>query len=372
MKDILNLLLNFFKVLNMKNVYLFLFTVSTCFAFSCSPNSNQVNNMDKIESNNKTMKTVNSSDENKEGVFAKIITNKGDILILLEYQKTPMTVGNFVGLAEGNIENDKKGKNVPFFDGLKFHRVIADFMIQGGCPLGNGTGDPGYKFPDEFHPELKHDKSGVLSMANSGPNTNGSQFFITHKETSWLDNKHSVFGYVVEGQDVVDNIQQDDIIESVKIIRIGKSAKNFDALSSFEDGQKEFKNEQLKKEKAVQDQLNKIAKGSKKTSSGLSYKIEKKGSGPNAKAGDIVSVHYTGLLTDGTKFDSSLDRGEPIEFPLGQGRVIKGWDEGISLLNIGAKATFIIPPNLAYGNRAMGPIPANSILIFEVELVDIK
>ena len=355
----------------MKNVYLFLFMVSTCFTFSCSSNSNQVNNMDNIESNNKTMEAPINS-ENPEGLYAKISTSRGDILILLEYQKTPMTVGNFVGLAEGKISNNKTEKNTPFFDGLKFHRVIADFMIQGGCPLGNGTGDPGYKFPDEFHPDLKHDKPGVLSMANSGPNTNGSQFFITHKDTPWLDNKHSIFGHVVEGQDVVDNIQQDDFIESVQILRVGSSANKFDALSSFEDGQKEFKKDQLEKEKAMQDQLNKISKGSKKTSSGLMYKMEKKGSGDNAKAGDVVSVHYTGYLPDGTKFDSSVDRGEPIEFPLGQGRVIKGWDEGISLLNIGAKATLIIPPNLGYGSRAMGPIPANSILIFEVELVDIK
>ena len=355
----------------MKNVYLFLFAVSTCFAFSCSSNSNQVNNMDKLEKNNKLIEESNYSDDH-DGLYAKITTSRGEILIFLEHQKTPMTVGNFVGLAEGKIINNKKGKNEPFFDGLKFHRVIADFMIQGGCPLGTGTGDPGYKFPDEFHPELKHDRPGILSMANSGPSTNGSQFFITHKETPWLDNKHSVFGHVVEGQDVVNNIQQDDFIESIKIIRVGSEAKKFDALSSFEDGQKEFKKEQLEKEKAMQDQLNKISKGAKKTESGLMYKIEKKGSGKNAKAGDVVSVHYSGFLTDGTKFDSSLDRGQPIEFPLGQGKVIKGWDEGISLLNIGAKATLIIPPNLGYGSRAMGPIPANSILIFEVELVDIK
>ena len=357
----------------MKNVYLLFITISICFAFSCTSNPNKVNNMDNIKSSadfsEESSEDISSNDN---GLFAKIKTNKGDILISLEFEKTPMTVGNFVGLVEGKIPNNKKEKNEPFFNGLKFHRVIADFMIQGGCPLGTGTGDPGYKFPDEFHPDLKHNKSGILSMANSGPNTNGSQFFITHKETPWLDNKHSVFGHVVEGQNVVDSIQQDDFIESIEIVRKGKKAKNFNALFSFEEGQKDFKKEQLEKEKEMQDQLNKISKGSKKTPSGLMYKIDKKGSGDYAKAGDIVSVHYTGFLPDGTKFDSSVDRGEPIEFPLGQGRVIKGWDEGITLLNIGSKATLIIPPSLGYGSRAMGPIPANSILIFEVELVDIK
>jgi peptidylprolyl isomerase len=314
-----------------------------------------------------------SQKNNNDTIYASIETTKGTIKANLYYDLTPVTVANFISLAEGeNKEVSEQYKGKKYYNGITFHRVIPDFMIQGGDPTGTGSGSPGYTFKDEFIDELKHNSAGILSMANAGPATNGSQFFITHKETPWLDNKHSVFGHVVEGQNVVDNIQQDDFIESIEIVRKGKKAKKFNALFSFEEGQKEFKKEQLEKEKEMQDQLNKISKGSKKTSSGLMYKIDKKGSGDYAKAGDIVSVHYTGFLPDGTKFDSSVDRGEPIEFPLGQGRVIKGWDEGITLLNIGSKATLIIPPSLGYGSRAMGPIPANSILIFEVELVDIK
>ena len=171
----------------------------------------------------------------EEGIYANINTTQGNILLKLEYIKTPLTVANFVGLAEGKIKNTAKELGTPFFDGLKFHRVIYPFMIQGGDPAGNGQGGPGYKFQDEFHPDLKHDKAGILSMANSGTATNGSQFFITHKETPWLDNKHTVFGSVISGQDVVDKTKQDDQIISVKIIRVGKPAKKWDAAKVFEE-----------------------------------------------------------------------------------------------------------------------------------------
>ena len=169
----------------------------------------------------------------EDGLYAKIITTKGDIIVYLEFEKTPLTVANFVGLAEGQIKNDAKNPGEPYFNGIIFHRVIKDFMIQTGDPTGTGRGGPGYKFKDEFHPDLKHDKAGILSMANSGPGTNGSQFFITHKDTPWLNNKHSIFGHVVEGQDVVNNIQNDDKIIEVKIIRNGKKAKKFNALETF-------------------------------------------------------------------------------------------------------------------------------------------
>ena len=317
---------------------------------------------------------INNNKSNLEnGMYAKINTTKGDILIQLEYVKTPLTVASFVGLAEGTMKNNKKGAGTPYYDGLKFHRVIADFMIQGGCPDGSGSGSPGYSFADEFHPDLKHDKGGVLSMANSGPATNGSQFFITHKETPHLDGKHSVFGHVVEGMDVVNTIAQDDVMNSVIIIREGSNAKAFDANSIFETAQVEINKANAKKAKKAKEEMKELIKGATTTKSGLAYFMIKEGEGVQASAGKTVSVHYTGKLADGTKFDSSYDRDAPIEFPLGQGRVIPGWDEGIALLKVGGKATFIIPPNLAYGERgAGGVIPPNATLIFEVELLDIK
>ena len=170
----------------------------------------------------------------EDGIYAKINTSKGLILLNLSFQKAPGTVANFIGLSEGKIENQKKTFGEPYYDGLNFHRVIPDFMIQGGCPEGTGLGGPGYKFKDEIHPELKHDKPGVISMANAGPGTNGSQFFITHTKTSWLDGKHTVFGHVIQGQDIVDQISQGDLIESIEIERVGQKAIKWDAVKEFE------------------------------------------------------------------------------------------------------------------------------------------
>lgn len=177
-----------------------------------------------------------------DGLYAEITTNRGAILVKLTMEETPMTVANFVGLAEGIIKNQAKEAGVPYYNGLLFHRVISkangdaqDFMIQGGDPTGTGSGDPGYRFADEFHPALKHDSPGVLSMANSGPGTNGSQFFITIVETPWLDNKHTVFGHVVEGMEIVNTSMTGDVMQTVKIIRIGNAAENFDAAKIFAD-----------------------------------------------------------------------------------------------------------------------------------------
>ena len=308
----------------------------------------------------------------KDGLYAKFHTSKGIIVVELTYKKTPGTVANFVGLSEGDIKNDSKEIGEPYYNGLKFHRVIPDFMIQGGCPKGSGTGGPGYQFDDEFSDELKHDSPGVLSMANSGPGTNGSQFFITHIATNWLDGKHTVFGKVQEGQEVVDKIKQDDLLNMIEIIRVGIEAKKWNALSAFEDFIKKKKTKKIANE-SVNSELLTHSTGMKETSSGLYYKIIKKGNNKTPKKGETVSVHYKGILLDGTVFDSSYDRDQPIEFSIGVGQVISGWDEGISLLSEGASAKFVIPSNLAYGTQgAGGVIPPDATLIFEVELIKIK
>ncbi|TWO34350.1 peptidylprolyl isomerase [Seonamhaeicola sediminis] len=309
----------------------------------------------------------------QDGLYAKFNTTKGEILVALEYKKTPGTVGNFVALAEGNLENSVKPQGTPYYNGLKFHRVIPDFMIQGGCPQGSGAGNPGYQFDDEFHPDLKHDGPGILSMANAGPGTNGSQFFITHVETPWLDNNHTVFGKVEQGQDVVNAIAQGDTIETLEIVRVGVEAEGFNAVEAFRtfEGARE---KRMAEEKAkAEAQLDKLAAGFEKTESGLRYQIIQKGDGIKAEKGKTVSVHYKGQLADGTVFDSSYKRNQPIDFPLGVGQVIPGWDEGIQLLKVGDKARLVIPSDLGYGSRgAGGVIPPNATLIFDVELMNVK
>ena len=312
-----------------------------------------------------------------DGMYAKFVTNKGDITCQLEFEKTPITVANFVGLAEGTKEfGGGAGKaGARFYDDLSFHRVIDNFMIQGGCPLGTGTGGPGYTFPDEIDPSLKHSSEGILSMANAGPGTNGSQFFITHVATPHLDGKHTVFGHVVTGMDVVNKIQKNDKLETIEIIRVGADAKAFksdqaafDALLASQESR--AKEKELSAMEEAMEQINGQYPDAITTDSGLKYVVVAEGEGETPTAGTSVKVHYTGKLLDGTKFDSSVDRGSPIDFPVGQGRVIKGWDEALLTMKKGEKRVLIIPADLGYGPSGRGPIPPNATMIFDVELID--
>ena len=311
----------------------------------------------------------------KDGLYAKISTERGDILLRLFYDKTPLTVINFAGLAMGTV-GPKKGQ--PFYDGLTFHRVIADFMIQGGCPLGTGSGTPGYAFPDEIDATLRHDNAGVLSMANAGPNTNGSQFFITHTATPHLDGKHTVFGQVVTGQQVVDAIRQGDHIQHIEIIRQGAEAERFKIdQESFNAALIARKAAAAKAQKSQQEAMEKRVKTrwpkAHRTASGLYTALVEEGSGSTPTQGTTIKVHYTGrLLSNDREFDSSRRRGEPIEFPVGTGMVIKGWDEGLAMMKKGEHRILIIPPELGYGTRGAGGglIPPDAWLVFDVELVD--
>jgi len=308
-----------------------------------------------------------------EGIYAVIYTQKGTLTLQLHYEKTPGTVGNFVGLAEGNLVNEVKQTGTPYYDGLNFHRVIPDFMVQGGCPQGSGVGGPGYQFDDEIDSSLRHNKAGILSMANAGPGTNGSQFFITHVPTPWLDGKHTVFGCVIEGQQIVDSITQGDKIDKIEIHRIGKDAQDWDAVTAFNSHIQKAQG-RIEAQKAKQaEEIDKESVGFQQTDSGLRYQIIQEGAGQQVANGQTVSVHYKGQLLDGTVFDSSYKRQQPIDFVLGQGQVIPGWDEGVSLLKVGDKARFVIPSDLAYGSRgAGGVVPPDAALIFDVELVAVS
>lgn len=338
-----------------------------------------------------------------DGLYAVMETDRGEIVAELFYEKTPLTVANFVTLAQGNnpkVKEDFKGK--PFFDGLTFHRVIADFMVQTGDPEGTGAGDPGYTFGDEIT-DLKHDKAGVLSMANYGPNThsNGSQFFITHKATPWLDGLHSVFGKVITGQEAVDAIEQGDKINSVKIIAKGEKAKRFNAVKTFEtELEKNLQkiaeaNDPIKYQQkhaallaGKKTELDSIRALAKATPSGLKiHFIESKVNGIQPKLNDPVSMIYTGYFENGIIFDSNdkievtkMDKYdavrdaqggyEPVNFQYGA-QMIPGFTEGIKKMKIGDRAILFVPSNLGYGAQgAGGVIPPDTDLIFDVQLLE--
>lgn len=326
-----------------------------------------------------------------EGIFATISTSKGDIVVSLEYVKAPVTVANFITLAEGKnpFVKVERLKGKPFYDGLKFHRVINDFMIQGGDPQGTGAGDPGYSFKDEFVSELKFEKGGVLAMANSGPATNGSQFFITHKETPWLNGKHTIFGHVVSGMDNVNKIVQDDIMTKITITRKGAAAKKFDAVKVFSNEMKKGELQKEESQKVVSAKAAYFASTKAKattTASGLKYVITQKGTGVKGAGGSTIYFHYAGYFEDGNLFDSSMSQvakaygkydanrdaqGGYKAFPFTVGKkdgMIPGFIEALDMMTDGEKAIFFLPSNLAYGEKgAGGVIPPNSTLVFEIE-----
>ena len=344
---------------------------------------------------------ANSQSKLSKGLYAEIKTNKGDIMVNLNFKETPITVANFVSLSEGkNKEVSPKYYKKKYYDGLIFHRVIDNFMIQGGCPQGTGMGDPGYKFKDEFNENLTHDGPGILSMANSGPNSNGSQFFITHKETPWLDGRHSVFGKVIDstGIEVVNLIKQNDTIENISIIRVGREARSFKASKIFSN---HFEEEKINKEKKIA-LLKNIKLGKKmehetkksmsiSTNSGLQYIKTYKSNGPKVDPNKVIMTHYAVYFEDGSLLDTSilevaeqydivnLNRKNaggytPIESRVGpDDALIPGFKEGLRLLNVGDKAIIYIPYYLAYGEVGReSMIPPKSNLIFEVEIVELK
>lgn len=331
--------------------------------------------------------------ELSDGLYALIETSKGDITIKLEFEKVPFTVANFITLSEGkNNYVSPKYKGIHYYDGLTFHRVESNPpMIQGGDPLASGQGGPGYKFKDEFHPELNHGKAGVVSMANSGPNTNGSQFFITTEQASFLDGKHTVFGQVVEGLDIISTIVVGDPINKVKIIRIGQAAKKFDAVKVFKEYfekqaelQKVLETVKLKKVALIED----IKATGTKSKTGLIYKIIKSGTGKKPNAGQEVFVHYAGFFVDGTLFDTSYEKVAEENgvldiarkeakayspFPFSYGKktgLISGFIEGLENMKFGDKMALLIPGHLGYGEQGYGSIPPNATLLFEVELLE--
>lgn len=332
----------------------------------------------------------------ESGLYADIQTNKGSILLKLAYDKAPITVANFVSLSEGeNPKVSEEFKSKKYYNGIKFHRVIPDFMIQGGDPTGTGSGGPGYKFDDEFT-DLSHKGPGVLSMANAGPGTNGSQFFITHKATPWLDGKHSVFGEVISGQEVVDSIQQNDQIEEVVIIRKGKEAKQFnapDVFVTYFDQKEIIAKEREAKLNAIKEtnvsKFDALKSKATTTKSGLQYQITTKGSGAAVKSTNKATVHYAVYFIDGTLLETSkleiaeannqvniqrknANQYNPIQATVGpEDSMIEGFKEGLRLLSQGDEATLFLPYTLAYGANGVQGIPPQSDLIFEVEVVSV-
>jgi peptidylprolyl isomerase len=307
-----------------------------------------------------------------EGLYARLDTAKGPVTIRLEYRKTPLAAANFVGLAEGTLDATG-GRH--FYDGLSFHRVEPDFVVQGGDPAGDGSGDPGYDFPDEIDPTLGHDAPGIVAMANYGPDTNGSQFYITLAAAPALDGAYTVFGRVQGGMDVVRALSAGDIIDKVTVLRIGSEAKAFrsdqaawDALHA-EASIASTARARAARERAIAE-IGAAWPGLVAREDGILSRLVREGSGPEMRKGALARIGYKGMLPDGKVFDQSILHGGPQEFEIGTGQVIPGWDMVIPGMRKGEKRVVAIPPEYAYGTRGVaGIIPPDSFLVFELEVV---
>ncbi len=337
----------------------------------------------------------------EDGVYAEFKTNMGTFVAKLYNEKTPLTVANFIELAEGTHQMmDSSFAGKPYYNGLTFHRVMEDFMIQGGDPLANGRGGPGYTFPDEFVDDLKHDRKGILSMANGGPDMNGSQFFVTVKPTPWLNNRHSVFGEIVIGQAVVDSISVTDtdssdkpldvvVMEEVNIIRKGNvEVPSFTTEMEMIEQRKQEKLERLAGvAKATTEALQPFADQAEETESGLKLYWNQRGKGMKPNEGAMVLVHCTGYFTNGDLFYTTrrevaekyeaLENGNPYQPMVAQyspqAQMIPGFREAMLMMSVGDRTTLFIPSHLGYGATGRGSvIPPNTDLIFELELVGIQ
>ncbi len=310
-----------------------------------------------------------------DGLYAELQTTKGTITISLDYKLAPLAVTNFVGLAEGKISSTAGGK--PFYNGLTFHRVVKGFIIQTGDPTGTGSGGPGYTFPDEIVPSLRHDAPGIVAMANRGPNTNGSQFYITLEPAPWLDGHYTIFGRVVHGMDVVRSIVQGDVLKQVRIIRVGSEAKAFTVDQASFDRLREAALEHLREASAAREAADLAVikakwPGAVESSDGVRYIIERRGSGAlTPRPGSEVTISYVGELLDGKQFASTTQDGKPLTFRLGQ--TIRGLNEMLLTMHKGERRLVIVPPQLAYGDNGVpGRIPPDSYLVFNLELLSFK
>jgi peptidylprolyl isomerase len=329
-----------------------------------------------------------------KGLYAELNTNKGLIVLWLEFNKVPMTTANFVGLAEGTIKNSALPEGTPYYDGTVFHRVVPNHVIQAGAPSGTEERSLGYMYPNEINPTLSHNRAGVLGIANRGPHTNSSQFYITLSDRSYLDGDYTVFGYVIQGMDVVNNIVQGDVIESVKIVRIGRQAKKFKPdTESFsilvESAKQRVKKEEEKKKQEEEKIIKNNWPQTVQAENGSKYIVVREGKGDKPGIGSKLKVIYTGQFLDGRGFSSSTDGGRPVpvkeaehfEFEIGKNRVNPGFDAALMDMRKGEKRIVILSAHLAYGTGGFYArekkgekrfvISPNTTLVYEVELLDI-